>query len=289
MVRFNLESEKTVQRSSLAWSILRPSGFMSNALRWLPQLNLGDVIVAPLRGSARCLHRSGRHRLCRCSRLARCCPRSATYRLTGPAPMVPGEQVAVLAHVLGRPLTFRGQPDEKAYAEMVASMPIDYADALRSFFVDGTYNDAHVLPTVRDVLGRAPRTFEQWAVANAINSDITRASDVALRRTVVAMCRNIRPLNNFEPPASSDESGRRAAVRPQGERDEQAVQGQRGRLRQGRGGHRPHHGHLIDDLVTTAPPKNRVRRPPRPGPGPRPDTCGSECLFASRPGSPRSG
>ncbi len=126
---------------------------MSNALRWLPQLDLGDVIVAPFGGVPVASIDPADIGSVAAAALLDAAHAGATYRLTGPAPMVPGEQVAVLAHVLGRPLTFRGQPDEKAYAEMVASMPIDYADALRSFFVDGTYNDAHVLPTVRDVLG----------------------------------------------------------------------------------------------------------------------------------------
>jgi hypothetical protein len=72
------------------------------------------------------------------------------------------------------------------------------------------------------------------------------------------MCRNIRPLNNFEPPATDDEvtaaslqfvrkvSG---ATKPSSANQEifdQAVQEIAHVVR-----------HLIDDLVTTAPPKDR--------------------------------
>ena len=35
VVRFNVVSEAAVRDSGLAWAVLRPSGFMSNALRWL--------------------------------------------------------------------------------------------------------------------------------------------------------------------------------------------------------------------------------------------------------------
>ena len=72
------------------------------------------------------------------------------------------------------------------------------------------------------------------------------------------MCRNIRPLNNFEPPATDDEVSAAAlqfvrkvsgTTKPSAANQpafDQAV-------------HEIAHivRHLIDDLVTTAPPKNR--------------------------------
>jgi hypothetical protein len=72
------------------------------------------------------------------------------------------------------------------------------------------------------------------------------------------MCRNIRPLNNFEPPATNDEVHAAAlqfvrkvagATKPSSANQavfDQAV-------------HEIAHitRHLIDDLVTTAPPKDR--------------------------------
>jgi hypothetical protein len=46
-------------------------------------------------------------------------------------------------------------------------MPAEYVDAFFSFFVDGTLDESEVLPTVQQVTGRAPRTFEQWAQTHA--------------------------------------------------------------------------------------------------------------------------
>lgn len=40
-------SEAAVRSSGVPWTILQPSGFMSNALRWLPQIRAGDVIRIP--------------------------------------------------------------------------------------------------------------------------------------------------------------------------------------------------------------------------------------------------
>jgi hypothetical protein len=39
--------------------------------------------------------------------------------------------------------------------------------AFFSFFVDGTVDESTVLPTVEQVTGRPPRTFERWATAQA--------------------------------------------------------------------------------------------------------------------------
>ncbi|MQA94496.1 MAG: NAD(P)H-binding protein [Streptosporangiales bacterium] len=44
------ESENLVRASGLDWTILRPSGFMSNALQWVPQVAAGDVVRAPFAG-----------------------------------------------------------------------------------------------------------------------------------------------------------------------------------------------------------------------------------------------
>jgi len=47
VVAMNATSERAVRASDLHWTILRPSGFQSNALRWLPQLASGNVVRDP--------------------------------------------------------------------------------------------------------------------------------------------------------------------------------------------------------------------------------------------------
>jgi hypothetical protein len=72
------------------------------------------------------------------------------------------------------------------------------------------------------------------------------------------MCRNIRPLNNFEPPATSDEVHAAAlqfvrkvsgTTRPSQANQEAFDRAVREIAHVTR--------HLLDELVTTAPPKNR--------------------------------
>ncbi|MET7465338.1 hypothetical protein [Nonomuraea sp. NPDC005501] len=46
-------------------------------------------------------------------------------------------------------------------------MPRQYVDAFFDFYVKGTLDESVVRPTVQEVTGRPPRTFEQWARAHA--------------------------------------------------------------------------------------------------------------------------
>jgi len=90
-----------------------------------------------------------------------------TYRLSGPEPLLPADQVRVLGAVLGRDLRFEGQFDAEARVEMESVMPTEYVDAFFSFYAEGTLDESKVYPTVEDLTGRKPRTFEQWAIAHA--------------------------------------------------------------------------------------------------------------------------
>ncbi len=164
---YMIESEATVKESGLAWTIVRPFGFMSNALQWIPQLAAGDVVRAPFAEVpvavidpfdiaavlALALSAGGHH--------------GQVYTVSGPQPLRPADRVRILGDVLGRDLRFQAQPNEEARAEMSAAMPRAYVDAFVSFYVDGTLDESTPLPTVADLTGRPPRTFEQWARAHA--------------------------------------------------------------------------------------------------------------------------
>ena len=165
--RYMIESEAAVRESGVPWTILRPGGFMSNTLQWAPQVRAGDVVRAPYAGVrvanidpydigavAAAALLSGEHE-------------GKVYGLSGPEPLLPADRVEVLAKVLGRELRFEAQPDDEARAEMTAAMPVEYVDAFFSFYADGTLDESKVLPAVKEIVGRPPRTFEQWATAHA--------------------------------------------------------------------------------------------------------------------------
>jgi uncharacterized protein YbjT (DUF2867 family) len=171
VVRYNVVSEAAVYDAGVRATILRPSGFHSNALRWLPQLNEGDVIREAFAGvpvayidpfdiaavAALALTRTGEDQSTAVT----------AHRLTGPAAITSAERMRVLARVLGRELTLVPLSDAEAREEMSRGMPPQYVEAFFSFFADGTYDDSRVEPTVQHLLGRPPRTFEQWTEAHA--------------------------------------------------------------------------------------------------------------------------
>jgi uncharacterized protein YbjT (DUF2867 family) len=167
VTRYNMDSEAAVRESGVPWTILRPSGFMANALRWLPQLRDGDVVRAPFADVAVAAIDPADIGAVAATTLTGAGHGGAAYRLTGPEPMCPAEQVAVLAEVLDRDLRFEGQPDDEARAEMSKAMPEPYVDAFFRYYADGTYDDSQVHGTVQELLGRPPRTFRQWAVDHA--------------------------------------------------------------------------------------------------------------------------
>ncbi|GAA5081757.1 NAD(P)H-binding protein [Nocardia iowensis] len=165
--RYMTLSERAVRESELAWTFLRPRSFMSNALRWLPQLAVGDVV--------RVQFPDVRVGAIDPADIAAVAAKALTdgdldgriLELTGPQALLPADQIAVLAAISDRPLVAEGLTTEETKAELAATMPQHYVDAFLSFFADGTLDEATLYPTVREVTGRAPRTFEQWARAHA--------------------------------------------------------------------------------------------------------------------------
>ncbi|MEV4161881.1 NAD(P)H-binding protein [Nonomuraea dietziae] len=167
VTRFMAASESAVRESGLPWTLLRPSAFMSNALRWLPQLRSGDRVRVPFPDVRTASVDPFDVGAVAARALLSDEYRGEILRPTGPVAMPPADQVAVLAEVLGRDLEFVSLTNEEARTDLLATMPVAYVDAFFDFYVNGSLDESIVRPTVREVTGREPRTFEQWAQAHA--------------------------------------------------------------------------------------------------------------------------
>jgi uncharacterized protein YbjT (DUF2867 family) len=160
---YMVRSETAVRESGLAWAMLRPAAFMSNALRWKAAIATGDTLRLPFASVRTATVDPFDIAAVAAAALTKDGHDQQVYLPTGPQALLPEEQVEILARVLGRDLRFEAQPDGEAREEMSASMPAEYVDAFFDFYVAGTLDESRVRPTVEAVTRRPPRTFEQWA------------------------------------------------------------------------------------------------------------------------------
>jgi uncharacterized protein YbjT (DUF2867 family) len=167
VTRYQLDSEDALRASGLAYTILRPNAFFSNALRWRPQLRDGDVIREAFPHVRSAAIDPADIAAVAAAALSGPGHQGREYHLTGPEPLTQGDRVRILGEVLDRPLTLDALTDEEARADMAANMPQEYVDAFMAFYVEGTLDESQVLPTVEEVTGRPPRTFAAWAAEHA--------------------------------------------------------------------------------------------------------------------------
>ncbi|GHE63988.1 SDR family oxidoreductase [Streptomyces capitiformicae] len=162
---WHLPGEQAVRASGLEWTVLRPSFFASNTLSWADAIHAGgpvpnmtgtgvqgvvdprDVSEVAVRALLEPRH-AGR-----------------TYTLTGPEAIGTGDQAAVLASVLGRPVrTVDLSPDgtrEFLTAAGLGDVYVEGVGAGTAYVREG--GGAQVAEDVPEVLGRRARTYRTWA------------------------------------------------------------------------------------------------------------------------------
>lgn len=160
------EADAAVTAAGYAWTLLHPGRFASNTLQWAAMIRQGDIVTVPfatrpaapidpadIAAVAVAAFLSDRHH-------------QARYPLSGPQILTPADELTILGRTLSRPLRI-SEPPIGVTRELMAryGMPEPVVDAI----ITRVHADdrAEVLPTVSDILGRAPRTFAQWAEAHA--------------------------------------------------------------------------------------------------------------------------
>ena len=167
--KWHARSEKHLIGSGLAWTMVRPANFMSNALMWAPTIKTQQAFYQPT-GEGRwaaidpvdigavavtALTTSGHE--------------GKGYTLTGPESLSGAGYAAKLSSVLGKPVKFVDVPPDAAKDGMLKSgIPPAYVDALLDLFAAMKAGKADaVTDMVERVTGRKPGTFESWARRNA--------------------------------------------------------------------------------------------------------------------------
>ena len=158
--------EEAVRQSGLDWTILRPGGFDSNVYAWAASIRTDRTVTAPFGDvglptvdptdiadvAAAALREDGHA--------------GQIYELTGPALATPRQQASAIGDALGEPIRFNEQSRDEARAQMLRFMPEWAVETTLAVLGEPTAAEQQISPAVERVLGRAPRTFVDWAQAH---------------------------------------------------------------------------------------------------------------------------
>ncbi|MEU2131529.1 NAD(P)H-binding protein [Streptomyces sp. NPDC018352] len=164
----NLTVEQLLKASGMAWTILRPTQFASNALMWAASIRGHETVRAPYADTALpTIHPAD---IASVARVALTEPghKGHTYALTGPEPVSARQQVEAIATALGREVPFVEISRQEAHPQMAAVFGAEAADAVLDI-TGGDVNDELLMvrDTVSRVTGTLARTFQQWASEHA--------------------------------------------------------------------------------------------------------------------------
>jgi uncharacterized protein YbjT (DUF2867 family) len=170
MGRWHHEREEIIRASGIPATFLRPGGFMTNALDWVPTIREGGYVLDPVG--------PGRYAPIDPADIAAVATLALTedghqgkeYALTGDEMFTVTEQVRIIAESIGRDIEVReaATPAEAVRFRFPHGAPRALADAITEGF---TLMRADTVgfrtDTVERLLGRRPRTFADWCARNA--------------------------------------------------------------------------------------------------------------------------
>lgn len=158
--------EHAVTASGLNWTILRPGGFASNTFAYIPSILTARMVAAPFGDVGLPLIDPADVAEVSAAALRDDHHAGQTYVLTGPSLVSPRQQAAVLGAALGAELDFTELTRDQALATMVQFMPEPVAHGTLDILGAPTGEERSISPDVEKILGRAPRTFAEWAQRN---------------------------------------------------------------------------------------------------------------------------
>ena len=164
--RWHRAVEKYIEASGLAWTFLRPNGFMQNVVNYMGETIRSQSAIYSPAGNAAASHIDARDIGAVGARvLTEKGHDGKAYELTGPAALTDGQIAEILSRVLGRAIRYVPITREQyKQAAVAAGTPEGYADALLDlyrYYAEG--KAAVVTPAVRELTGRDPIPFEQFA------------------------------------------------------------------------------------------------------------------------------
>jgi uncharacterized protein YbjT (DUF2867 family) len=170
MGRWHHEREQMIRASGTPATFLRPCGFMTNAFDWLPTIEEGNYVLDPVGpGRAAPIDPADVAAVAALA-LTQDGHQGKEYVLTGDEAFTVAEQVQILAKAIGRDIGVRevSTPAEAVRFRYPRGAPPALAGAIiKGLALMRADTVGLRTDTVRELLGRGPRTFADWCARNA--------------------------------------------------------------------------------------------------------------------------
>jgi uncharacterized protein YbjT (DUF2867 family) len=170
MGRWHHDREQIVRASGIPATFLRPGGFMSNALEWVPTIRDGGFVLDPVGPGRLAPIDPADIGAVAALTLLEQGHGGRDYVLTGAEAFTVAEQVGIISEVIGRPIAIRevATPEEAVRFRFPNGAPQVLADAItQAFGMMRADTVGFRTDTVARLLGRRPGTFRDWCVRHA--------------------------------------------------------------------------------------------------------------------------
>ncbi|MEU3858909.1 NAD(P)H-binding protein [Streptomyces sp. NPDC028722] len=158
--------ETAVRGSGREFTVLRPGGFASNAFAWAESVRTRRTVLAPFGDVALPVVDPADVAAVAAAALREDGHAGRVYELTGPAPISPRGQAAVLSDALGEEVAFVELSREEAHAGMARFMPEEAVAGTLDVLGEPLPAERRVSPHVAAVLHRPAAPFAAWAARN---------------------------------------------------------------------------------------------------------------------------
>ncbi|GAA4196125.1 NAD(P)H-binding protein [Streptosporangium oxazolinicum] len=160
--------EEAFAASDLEWTSLRPVDFMSNTLAWAPAIRAEGEVREPFADVPGGVVDEADVGAVSAAVLVRGGHAGRTYVLTGPQVLSRRRRLAAIAEATGRPLRLVELTEQEARRGWrEAGHAEELVELLASWQGNPPPESISISPAVREITGREPRSFEEWAVAHA--------------------------------------------------------------------------------------------------------------------------
>ncbi|MEJ2854034.1 NAD(P)H-binding protein [Saccharothrix sp. CCNWLW140] len=173
--QFHADVEGALVESGVEWTFLRPHGFATNTLAWLPDILAGDEVRGGFGDVALTLVHEDDIAAVAVKALVEDGHLGAKYVLTGPELLTRAEQVRLIGEALGRPLRWVELSPEAELEAARRWLPEALAEAFVGGLAARVGDPVPPTRTVEDVTGSPARTFRQW-LADHVDDFVRRSA-----------------------------------------------------------------------------------------------------------------